>query len=227
MFKRMFEAKTRGSVVAIEGQIGSGKSSFLNEFRGKEGFRVDFEPVSEWQSVNGRYNLLDMYYKDAARYSYLFQSYVAVSNARRNILAPPRTTVLAERLLGQRAFAELLYEEEKLTGAEYYTLNQITQSLEKSLPQPDLVIYMRCNTSVALQRIQRRGRAEESQITEDYLARVAAMHDKHFISRAPLLDCPVWVVNCEQNAAEMSGLFKTFGKRMQKQDFGAKKLHYF
>lgn len=47
----------RPLTVAVEGNIGCGKSTFLDYCREKSGVVVYPEPVGEWQNVNG-FNLL-------------------------------------------------------------------------------------------------------------------------------------------------------------------------
>jgi deoxyadenosine/deoxycytidine kinase len=48
--------------VQIEGNIGGGKSTFLERFRKQENFTVLEEPVEKWKNFKG-HNLLDLAYK--------------------------------------------------------------------------------------------------------------------------------------------------------------------
>ena len=60
--------------VIVEGNIGSGKSTFLEHFRQRRGQDVEVlsEPVSKWQDVKG-HNLLRLMYDDPGRWSLAFQ----------------------------------------------------------------------------------------------------------------------------------------------------------
>ena len=63
-------------VFAIEGNIGAGKSTFLNIL--DKGLNGDFEfypePVSAWRNIaNGRVNLFEMMYNDPIRWGFSFQ----------------------------------------------------------------------------------------------------------------------------------------------------------
>ncbi len=75
----------KGSSIAIEGNIGVGKSTFLrlmNKVKGLEGNIVTMpEPVDKWQNVGGNadYNLLQYFYEKPHRYSYTFQSYAFIT----------------------------------------------------------------------------------------------------------------------------------------------------
>ncbi|KAI0210173.1 Thymidine kinase 2, mitochondrial [Lamellibrachia satsuma] len=64
--------------VAVEGNIGSGKSSFLHYFDTSSSVEVVPEPVELWKSVRG-HNTLELMYKDSERWSLTFQSYVQLT----------------------------------------------------------------------------------------------------------------------------------------------------
>ena len=62
------------AIYSIEGNIGSGKSTFLNLLKVHvPQINVIPEPVAEWQKVSQKYNLLDEYYKDPNRWAFTFQ----------------------------------------------------------------------------------------------------------------------------------------------------------
>ncbi|VDI00220.1 thymidine kinase [Mytilus galloprovincialis] len=73
-------SKDKGFTVAVEGNIGSGKSTFLQYFKNFPEVDLIPEPVSKWKDVNG-FNTLEMMYKDASRWSLAFQSYVQLTMA--------------------------------------------------------------------------------------------------------------------------------------------------
>ena len=59
--------------VAVEGNIGCGKSTFLNHFDGSSKFlEVMQEPVRDWCNLRG-HNVLGMMYNDSKRWSAAFQ----------------------------------------------------------------------------------------------------------------------------------------------------------
>ena len=75
--------------LAVEGNIGAGKSTFLSIMSDpvlelQDIIEVVPEPVEQWQSVpSGEggppINLLDRFYKDPKRYAYTFQHYVLLT----------------------------------------------------------------------------------------------------------------------------------------------------
>lgn len=83
--------------LAIEGNIAAGKSTFLQILAKELNFLVVPEPLSKWQSVNADTesfsfsqksggNLLEMFYSDAKRWAYTFQSYAFLSRYASTIL---------------------------------------------------------------------------------------------------------------------------------------------
>ncbi|KAL8597675.1 hypothetical protein ACOMHN_012642 [Nucella lapillus] len=64
--------------VAVEGNIGCGKTTFLEHFRSHSGVEVLAEPVEKWKDVNG-FNCFDLMYRDTLRWSLAFQSYVTLT----------------------------------------------------------------------------------------------------------------------------------------------------
>ena len=78
--------------LAVEGNIGAGKSTFLNlmadgSLELQDIVEIVPEPVDEWQAVasgdNGPINLLDRFYKDPRRYAYTFQHYVLLTRMQK------------------------------------------------------------------------------------------------------------------------------------------------
>lgn len=70
----------RGSFqIVVEGNIGSGKSTFLNSFSSLPDITIMPEPVNRWTNLGGKHNLLELIYKDPLRWNMAFQSYVQLT----------------------------------------------------------------------------------------------------------------------------------------------------
>ena len=61
--------------IAVEGNIGCGKSTFLNDLGQSEIVAILPEPVRKWRNCHG-HDILSLMYHQATRWSFLFQSYV-------------------------------------------------------------------------------------------------------------------------------------------------------
>ncbi len=85
--------------IVVEGNIGSGKTTFLEKFRDRSSYVEIFsEPVDKWRDVHG-HNLLDMLYSDPARWSLLFQTYVQLTMLQQHSRATDKPVKLMERSL--------------------------------------------------------------------------------------------------------------------------------
>lgn len=68
----------RPFTVIVEGNIGSGKTTFLNHFNKYEDVCVLAEPIELWRNCSG-HNLLGLMYEDIKKWSFTFQSYVQLT----------------------------------------------------------------------------------------------------------------------------------------------------
>ncbi|KAJ7374493.1 hypothetical protein OS493_004830 [Desmophyllum pertusum] len=111
--------------VAIEGNIGSGKTSLLKYFKQNSLVEVIEEPVKKWQNVDGS-NTLELMYSDPKRWSYLFESYVLLTMME--VHHRPQNTPV--RLLERSAysasfcFMENLHRSGTLSTVEYTVFQQ-------------------------------------------------------------------------------------------------------
>ena len=78
------EKEKRPFTVVVEGNIGSGKTTFLEHFIQKEIVEVVTEPVEEWRNVGG-HNLLQLMYENPSRWSHIFQSYVQLTMTKNHV----------------------------------------------------------------------------------------------------------------------------------------------
>jgi len=66
-------------IVSVEGNLGSGKTTFLKLLSEHiPEITLMKEPVELWQNVQG-HNLLELYYKNFKRWSFTFQTYALFS----------------------------------------------------------------------------------------------------------------------------------------------------
>ena len=74
----------RPFTIVVEGNIGSGKTTFLEHFNKHEVVEVVTEPVEEWRNVQG-HNLLQLMYENPSRWSHIFQSYVQLTMTQNHV----------------------------------------------------------------------------------------------------------------------------------------------
>ena len=89
----------RPYTILVEGNIGSGKTTFLDKFLDRQDeVELLAEPVDRWRNLGGR-NLLDLMYSDPARHSFLFQSYVQLTMVEQHCRPAHKPVRIMERSL--------------------------------------------------------------------------------------------------------------------------------
>ncbi|XP_022660073.1 deoxynucleoside kinase-like isoform X2 [Varroa jacobsoni] len=170
----------RNFTIIVEGNIGSGKSTFLNSFGNLSDITIMPEPVHRWTNLGGKHNLLELIYKDPLRWNMAFQSYVQLTRLQMHTKKVPTTFKLMERSLysARYCFVQNYINTNMMTDCERIICNEwlefICATQDVSV---DLVVYLRTNPEVALERIRTRNRNEEAAVPLEYLQALHVLHD--------------------------------------------------
>ena len=182
----------RPFTVIVEGNIGSGKSTFLDHYRNLSDFAVFQEPVDKWRDLDG-HNLLELMYTDPRRHSYTFQSFVQLTMAQLHAAKTKKRIKMMERSLwsARYVFAENLLRSKNMATSEFEVLKAWFEFL-RGCPKEvdlsvDLVIYLRTSPEVAYQRLKARARSEEKIVSLEYLQDLHNLHEKWLQQGAEVL----------------------------------------
>lgn len=171
--------------IVVEGPIGVGKTSLAKRLAQSFGTELLLEGVDENP-------FLERFYKDPKNAAlptqlfFLFQRAQQMQELRQgDMFTPVRVSdFLMEK---DRLFAQLT-----LDDAELRLYEQAYQLVTIDAPRPDLVIYLQAPVSVLLERIQKRSRPYEQQISADYLQRLVESYTRFFHQYQ---DAPLLIVN--------------------------------
>lgn len=193
----------RPFTVVVEGNIGSGKTTFLELFNKKDIVEVITEPVEEWRNVGG-HNLLQLMYDDPSRWSHIFQSYVQLTMTKNHVQklssSQKQIKVMERSLFSARhCFVENLHDTGKMSDAEFSVLCEWFDflaggELSKVDIGVDLIIYLRTSPETAYQRKKARARKEEEVVPLTYFEELHHLHEK-WLSNKDLLPAPVLVID--------------------------------
>jgi len=184
--------------ITIEGNIGSGKSSFLELFNGIDYIRTVPEPVEKWKNFKGN-NLLELLYQNPEKYALPFQLYAYKTQMENHSEWKNEYCKIIERsLLSARfCFAENLKHNKK-TELNYELLKMWFSTMYSAMREKlkvDLIIYVRTFPETAFKRTRERNRPEEMNISRQYIWQVHDLHDKWLLKRKIIDDTPVIVIN--------------------------------
>ncbi|CAL8101535.1 unnamed protein product [Orchesella dallaii] len=121
--------------VCVEGNIGSGKTTFLKHFKKFPDVCVFDEPISKWRDCQG-YNLLDLMYKDPRKWSLCFQSYVQLTMLDLHTKPIVEPIKMMERSIfsAQYCFVQNLRNEGLIEDAQYAVLSEWFNFSTANLP---------------------------------------------------------------------------------------------
>ena len=202
-------------MVSVEGNIASGKSTFLKSMIRSSGpanaglpeLCCFPEPVQEWQRVQcydeeGSINLLAQYYDDQSGRAAAFQSFILLTQLRQ-MLRSKAEIRLVERLAGSELFLDLGRDAGHIDRCEYSILKQWSSTLREipsSCLSPNLIVYLKARPETALARLRERGRREERGVSLDYLQRVHRLHENWLGDKSSLpLNCEVLKIDADQD----------------------------
>jgi len=185
--------QTNYSIVSIEGNIGSGKSTLMENLKKtyKNNSQVIFlkEPVDEWENIkdsNG-VTILEKFYADQEKYSFAFQmmAYVSRLKVLRDALNLIDTTsdkkyiIITERSLNtdRYVFAKMLYESGKMEDVFYQIYLNWFDTFSQEFPVHKIV-YVKVEPNICHNRISKRAREGEDCIPVEYLDACHKYHEE-------------------------------------------------
>ena len=156
----MIHGSQRKPVVAIEGLIGCGKSTFCRWIRKNTDALVANESES---------SLLTAFYENPKRWAFatqidlLTQRSAMLKTAHKASLK--RSIVLDRSVVGDQAFARTQWSVGNMNPDEYRLYNDVHHTLLENIEAPDVVLWLDVPIDTALERVKKRGRGEKIEYT--------------------------------------------------------------
>jgi deoxyadenosine/deoxycytidine kinase len=186
---------TRPRLISLEGNIGAGKSTFIETLKQKykDCNQVLFlqEPVDVWESVkqNGK-NMLELYYSNPNKYAFAFQ--IMAHTTRLQLIRkavddvitnkPQIKTIIMERSLeaDREIFAKMLYHDGVLQHTEYQIYCMMSNNGLQDFSM-DGIIWLTTDADECSRRIKMRNRKGEETIPLQYL-KTCEIYHKQWLS---------------------------------------------
>jgi len=175
------------SVIAVEGNIGVGKTSLSRMLARHFGARLVEEKIEDNP-------FLERFYEDMGVFRLQTQLVFLLNRYRQQI------ALVQKELFDDLTIIDYLFARDKifahvnLSDDELGLYNRIARELEERVIRPDLVVYLQARSDVLFARIQRRGRPVERGISRDYLETLNEAFNHYFFNYD---ETPLLVVNTD------------------------------
>uniref|UniRef100_A0A1I8PES5 Deoxynucleoside kinase domain-containing protein n=1 Tax=Stomoxys calcitrans TaxID=35570 RepID=A0A1I8PES5_STOCA len=207
-----YAAGTQPFTVLIEGNIGSGKTTFLNHFQKfQEKICLITEPVEKWRNVRG-VNLLELMYKEPERWAMPFQSYVTLTMLQSHTQQTQKPVKLMERSIysSRYCFVENMFRNDIIDAGMYHVLQEWYEFIDNAIHvQADLIVYLRTSPEVVYERMRKRARSEESCVPLKYLEELHKLHEEWLIKNRGL-NTNVIVLNANLDLDHIGSEYKRY-----------------
>ena len=178
-------------VFYLEGNIGSGKSTFikfLKNYISKNNLNADvlLEPVVDWQNTKDKegVSILHHYYQDQKKMAFPFQMNAFISRVDEIVSKLKETNkkiLFVERsvLTDKNVFLQLNYDLGNISDIEYIIYNKWFDKLCSHFDiKHNGIVYLKTDFNICHERIKQRDRSGEETIPIEYLKKLEDYHDK-------------------------------------------------
>ena len=207
--------------VAVAGNIGVGKSTLVNMLCDLLNWKPFYEP-----EAHNPY--LADFYRDMHTWSFHSQIFFLSHRLRiHRMLTNHPTSVIQDRTVYEDAevFAKNLYHQGQMSERDYQTYQELYTVMRDFLPPPDLVVYLRSSVTTLHNRISKRGRTYEREISKDYLKQLNDLYEL-WIDEFNL--CPVLTVPADDlDFVANSGHLELIVKKIQEKLTGKEEVVFY
>jgi len=197
--------------VAIEGVIGVGKTTLATLLAKKWGAHLKLEVVEENP-------FLAQFYADMRGYAFQTQLFFLLSRHRQQ-LELKQYDLFMERVVSDYLFAkDRIFANITLDDNELALYKRLADLLERDVPKPDIVVYLQASVDVLMERIRKRGREFERDMSREYIETLNEAYNYFFFHYT---DTPLVVVNTNDiDFVENSADFEELAREIEEHDRG-------
>jgi deoxyguanosine kinase len=176
------------SYIAVEGVIGAGKTSVASLLADRLSAKLILEKFDDNP-------YLEKFYSNKKDYAFRTQMFFLLERYHQ------LQELNQKNLFESYIVSDYIFEKDKifaylnLNDDELKTYENIVQSLDRNIVQPDLVVYLQSTVGRLMNNIRQRNRPVEAEITEDYIDNLNDAYN-YFFSRYK--STKVMIVNCEE-----------------------------
>lgn len=160
--------------LVIEGNIGAGKTTLAKKIAEDKNAKLILEQFAENP-------FLPKFYENPERYSFPLELSFLAERYRQLKEELVMRDLFQPMVVSDYYFMKsLIFSKQTLGDDEYNLYKQLFNIIYKSLPKPDLLIYLNMSPERLLRQIKMRGREYELNITREYLNKIHKSYSEYF-----------------------------------------------
>lgn len=172
--------------ICIEGNIGSGKTSLVEMMSNEYGGQKILEEFEDNP-------FLPLFYKNPERYAFTVELFFMTERFKQLQKSAGGPDLFSNYIFSDFCFIKtLLFARKNLEKEEYKLFQMLFSVLNKSFPNPDLLVYIHRDLSHLIKNIENRGRHYEMDIKESYLR---SIQDSYFEYLRNITSFPVLILD--------------------------------
>jgi len=211
----------------LEGNIGVGKTTFLDLLnKNVPEIKVFLEPTGNWTKTVYGQSLLANFYKEPKRWAYTMETLTMVCRVQNHVNDQNNSNqrFIVERSIysGHYCFALNGYENGYFSKIEWSVYNEwVNFLINKRCRPPHGFIYLKASPEVCFERIKKRNRFSEKDVTLAYIKQIEKYHEQFLVEKRNIFEnlknVPVLILDCNED-------FIKNEQNMQKHIFKVKKI---
>jgi len=161
------------SFIAIEGNIGAGKSSLAQMLGADFNAKLILEEFED-------NSFLPKFYEDAKRYAFPLEMSFLASRFNQLKIRLLEQDLFRQYTISDYVFAKcMLFSQVNLSDDEFNLYVKLFDIINHQLPQPELLVFLHNPIEKLQWNIINRGRAYEQKITDDYLHQIGDAYQQY------------------------------------------------
>src|SRR6516164_8149374 len=193
----------RGGYIAVEGPIGVGKTSLARLLAAEFNGRLILEEVEDNP-------FLARFYADAEKYALPVQLYFLLTRYNQQ-RALSQQDLFTQTTVSDYLFAkDQIFAAQNLAPDELDLYDKVYRLLDERMVKPDLVVFISARIEVLAERLRRRNRDFERDISMEYLEQISAAYRDFIVyyDDGPLLVVETSQIDFVADANDLSDLIR-------------------
>jgi deoxyadenosine/deoxycytidine kinase len=160
--------------IAIEGNIGAGKTTLATRLAADQNRRLILEEFSDNP-------FLPPFYREPERYAFPVELFFMAERHKQLQSELAQTDLFTSGVIADYIFVKtLLFARNTLPDEEFRLFSRLFNVMDAGFPNPELIVYLHRPVEALQANIAKRGREYEQEIKDEYLASVQSAYFNYF-----------------------------------------------